>query len=409
MAIDFDFISAVLKKGKGGLRMVREANFSDTWLDSDKAKIIWKYITDFQRDHGELPAFKTINKYYPGELNTEIDQDLPYFLSELRKREIFKLTALLATDISELYNSADENTLQTAEEKAAELVLHASKRLRLDLGAGRTYDVRSMKDAKLEAYEQAKQQKGLTGIPTAWPILTEATRGWQRQGLYMFAAKSGGGKSFNLLEQFKAATLAGFVPLFVSEEMKALELAVRLDAQWGGLDYGKILRGALDEEQEEKYDKILDKLGSEKLPFYINEGGGSKGLDYVFDLVDELQPDILFIDNIYLYGQEYSVKEFAPMAHNLKRKAFSANIPVVFTTQLNDEGKAMYARAFEHIVTRFMIQEHNEANMRWRIYDAKKRDSKGLDFLVHADFENGNFSQDMSMSDHPDDKISGLV
>lgn len=407
---DMDFLTSLVAEGKRGLERVRDSGITMDYIESNEIRKIYQWILDFNAEYGETPSRAVVEKYHGKDHFSEPEQGLAFTLDQLRQRRGYVLTANLANSIAEVYHSKQADDLWSGVDKSTELVKDAARRLILEVSKSNTRDINKTTQERLQTYYERQNSDGITGIPTAWPPLTKKTRGWQRGQLYMFLAKEGTGKTFNLLLQQQAAEKAGYKTLYFTEEMSEQELAFRSDAIGARIPYGDLIRGQLSPEDFETWVKYLKEKEKSPTNSYINEGAGPDGLQFIIELCEQLQPDIIFIDNIYLYARDLDYKSLADLSKTLKKAASRLRIPIVFTSQLNEKGDAMYSKAFGHDVSYRinMIMPPGQEHSRW-FESTKQRDSDPIRFGIHFNPNTGNFEVDDKFTFGDDDQASGLI
>jgi hypothetical protein len=391
--MDRDFITCLIEKGRDGLDIVRKAGIDESFLeDTDSLKVL-KFVMEFNSEFHESPAKSVIEKYFGEDFFSEPEQGLEYWLDQLNKRKKYKISALLANQIAEIYNSNDTEDLWQGVDKCVDAITKASRALILETSSSSTGDITKETKSRRETYLERKAANGITGIPTAWNVLTEATMGWQPGHTYMFLAKEGVGKTFHLLMEFITAHEAGYKALFFTEEMTREELAIRADALMTGLDYEEIMKGRLGPEDWAKYEKHLEKLETNPLPMYVNESAGPDGLDYVFELCSQMQPDIVFLDNVTLYFTDLDYKKITPQSNKMKKAAMKGRFPFIFCTHLNDQNSAMYSKALSHDATGVWIMSKAPEQDVMVFSNTKLRYGNKTDFATNWSFIRKDFSE----------------
>lgn len=97
--------------------------------------------------------------------------------------------------------------------------------------------------------EWRKSDSTITGIPSGFPKLDAATRGWQNGNLIILGARPSVGKTALALHLVKNATMAGKVVGVWSLEMDATALALRMMAAEAEMNLHRIQTGRLDDDQ----------------------------------------------------------------------------------------------------------------------------------------------------------------
>ena len=391
-SLDYDVVNAMIEAGPTALKTIRSAGFDPEMFEIDQCKEIFDFIKDFQSKFSDIPKRETVEDNFD-DIGDAPLESLPFYLDKMKQREKFKVIATLNNQVANLLNVTDEKDFNEGIAKAEQAIRSASKELVTKYSNANTGDVMMMGDRLKEVYLEAKRSDGIIGIPTYFPSLTLQTRGFQGGHLYMFLAPEGTGKTFNLLLQAIAAIRAGKKVLIYTEEMTREELAVRFVSLYFKVPYGDVLDGKLSPEAEREYFDLLDTLhdqtvGASPVEFLVNQGGGVEGFDYIEEMAEEVQPDIIIIDNVYLYSKKGTDREaLTEISNRAKRLAMKMHVPIVFCTQMNDKGDAFGSRAFGFDVTGRYQMVKDEFDDRMIFTNTKARDSEGgLTFEVVWDF-----------------------
>ena len=401
-SLDLAFISALVDKGKEGLDLLRDKGFQEIYLEDKEVRKVLTYIKEFNKDFSEFPAKSVIEKHYGSSLFVEYEQGLPYICKELADRNSYKITASLANQIGEIYKSNDSEDLTKGVEKVSALVKKASKKLILESSEATTHDIRKNAQERYEWYEERKKTSGITGIHTAWPELTQITRGWQRGSMYIFLAAEGVGKTFQLIIQAMAAYNAGERVLLCTEEMPYAEIMARSDAYGAKISYGRLLDGSLNPEEEERFLNYLKELEKSDRELFVNEGGGTGGLDYIREIADDLKPSFVCVDTIHQYAKNTEVVTMNLMSRELKQWCMQERFALLISSHLSEDGRTKYSKAFDQDCSGRFVLSKNEDYSCWGLYNTKNRfGESGKQLIITYDFDTMNFdvNQDFMDSD----------
>lgn len=188
-----------------------------------------------------------------------------------------------------------------------------------------------------------RQDSAITGIPSGFPKLDRATRGWQPGDLIILAARPSVGKTALALKLARnaAGNSIRSVPVAAwSLEMEDVQLALRLLSAESGIYLHAIQTGRLDDEQmRHLYREGVDKLAS--LGIYIDDSPAltimglrakarrqKKKHDIGLIIVDYLQ---------LMHGDDDKnrEREIAKISRGLKRLAKELGVPIIALSQLN--------------------------------------------------------------------------
>jgi hypothetical protein len=181
------------------------------------------------------------------------------------------------------------------------------------------------------------QGNKLLGVPTGFAKIDEATAGLQGGQLITVIAPPKTGKSQIILRMAANVHAAGMVPMFQSFEMTNNEQAQRYLSMTSHISNSNLRRGKLSPDEEDKLIAQLDKLKESK-PFHLVDAVNGLTIDSLLAKAEQLNPDILFVDGVYLMMDQVTGEANTPQAltnitRGLKRLAQKLEIPIVISTQ----------------------------------------------------------------------------
>lgn len=146
--------------------------------------------------------------------------------------------------------------------------------------------------------------------------------------------------SYYLNHMSMSAWLIGASCLMISNEMTGLQMATRFVAQYTGINPDMIRRGTLNPWTRERMISECQSM-REGAPYTIADGSFRMGVSDVDNLIQEFNPDIVYVDASYLLIPEetrFTAKGWElqrEMSKEIKRIAMARNKPIVQTVQLN--------------------------------------------------------------------------
>lgn len=234
-----------------------------------------------------------------------------------------------------------------------EAIASAQERFNFLLGLGNARNVnvsfeRGMQQV-LNDYAAAEGGQ-LTGVlETPWPILTEATGGYQRDDFHIYYGRPKSMKTFVLSYQIAHSWLQRKRVLVYTKEMTPVNIIRRVGAFVGELPYHELRRGILtraDKEQLIQLNKYIQTQreatnGAQSLDVLsgldIDVGGDT--VEWLFAQVEKYKPDVLFIDGLYLLScSKNYTKEHDRLRHNsrmVRTYQLRTGIPIGATVQAN--------------------------------------------------------------------------
>ena len=279
-------------------------------------------------------------------------------------------------------------------------------------------DISQIGTEVLDNLRRLREVRGLSGIPTNWPYLDKATQGLQNGDLIVFVARPGIGKTTTMIKMAMEAFKEGRIPLFITMEMKRLQIGNRLMAMMVGANMTPLQRGNMTTRVERVIEQTITSISEEGRPFYFIEGQFRKHVGEVASLVHSLKPDIVFVDGAYLLKLQNANARMAlherigEIAQTLKNIAAVNNIPVVASFQITREGgkkdKTGKDVGVEHIqlsdsigqlaslvvgIFEDDVEETPEARTTRRMKILKGREGETGNFYINYNFETMDFSE----------------
>jgi replicative DNA helicase len=307
---------------------IKPDHMTGEWAD------IWRWLLEFHREHGAVPTERVLEKEYGGiTLYDSSDETFSRLSEEIfdayRKRCIMDALQPAITSLNDDDVSAAVIALTSGLQKAA-----------VETARLRDVDIIQNWENRINRYDEMRNTpNALRGIPTGFHGLDKITHGLRPQQFVVFAGEPKRGKSLFALILANSAHIHGKRPLFVSFEMSIEEQEARYDSLISKVPYTRILSGDLDNKDMIKIRKALS-IRKNMQPFVFSEDTSSlTTISALASKVREYNPDVLFVDGVYLMDDEEGEPKGSPQAltnitRGLKRLAQRFDIPVVSTTQV---------------------------------------------------------------------------
>lgn len=296
-----------------------------------------KHLREHYKKYGVLPKFGTVKKQL--KLDDIENEPFNYFFDEYINR-------LTYNEVGEIIPKIQRDVLSKNPSKAVDTMREFIKSIDSNF-IERRQDVMQMADlgdSVVDYIRESRTKHGLTGITTGWPKLDAITNGFQSGDLYVVLARPKLGKSLIMARMADHAHKSGYIPMLVSMEMKALQMARRFFAMRAGVNMNYLKTGAVSTFVERAIQAEADEMRTQH-PFYYVEGQFKKTTQQLQALAYGLRPNILFIDGGYLlqiagHGARLQKWErVTEIAEHLKEIASLMMIPVVVSFQFNRQVK----------------------------------------------------------------------
>ena len=199
-----------------------------------------------------------------------------------------------------------------------------------------------LKEATKILQVAAKNDGGMTGVPTGYAEIDRITSGWQASDLVIIAGRPAMGKTSFALSVARNIAIDQRIPLaFFSLEMSNVQLVNRLMSNVCEVNGTQILTGQLDGDEWERIDRGVSQM--QGAPLYLDDTSALN----VFELrtkarrlVREHGVKVIMIDYLQLMtagGARFSNRqeEVSVISRSLKQLAKELNIPILALSQLN--------------------------------------------------------------------------
>lgn len=312
---------------------VLEKGIKDDWIVDDDLRRVWKFVRDHYANYREVPTIIAVTDNFPNFKAIRVEDTLDYLIDKMVE---FRRSLLTRNGLEQVIDKMTKNDHESALAEMSKTLHDVNAQgvvgtNHLDL----TVDAAS----RFDEYKRLKNKEFL-GIPTGFATIDDATAGLQAGQLITVIAPPKTGKSQITLQVAINTHKAGYVPMFQSFEMSNHEQAIRHDAMRAHLPADKIRRGKLTKQQEIDYQDMLDEMEElrEERPFHMVDAVNGLTIDSLLAKAEQLEPDILFVDGVYLMLDQVTGDSNTPQAltnitRGLKRVAQKLEIPVVITTQ----------------------------------------------------------------------------
>lgn len=309
-----------------------ERNVQDSWFTDEEDRQVWSFLRTHFAKYGECPSSEVIKQNYPNYVLQPLTDSIDFLLDDLvdKRRKL---------SITNTVRSAAE-LIQNKDHEAALLALQSGVVSLEEEGLTQTSDVNLVQntDTRWEDYQFRKNNPGLIGIATGFPTIDAVTNGLQNGQLIVVVATPKTGKSTLALQIAGNVHEQGLSPMFQSFEMTNREQQNRYDAMRAKVSHNRLIAGTLTDTEEARYKSTLDTMREETTDFWLVDSAHGLTVSAIHSKVQTLQPDVVFIDGVYLMMDEQTGEANTPQAltnitRSLKRLAQRVNKPVIITTQ----------------------------------------------------------------------------
>lgn len=356
----------------------------------------YKWIEHYYLNHSKTPSMEAFITKFNGFGLKKVEQDeTEHFTLEVKEDHKKKSSIRAIEDIM--------NKIEVGEVDAAIQLMHdRSIKIHHDLGLINDGDVFKDNADIMNEFQLRKaryEQYGAAGIPTGFMTYDARTGGFAPGEFIVYAARSGGGKSWSLQKMAATAALKGYTVQYNALEQPRSNVMARIMS----LVSKDLINDVIDPQSlmwghgydPLQFEKLVSKFKSE-VQGKLHVADGTKGrvtTSMMAAQIERNKPDIMFVDHITLVGREN--KDFSgvsEVADDLTQLANQYSIPIVSASQLNRAGVAnaglenisesdkIGQNASAVVTIKKMSRRAIEYNM------IKNRNGIG-DFVWHAHFE----------------------
>lgn len=411
--VEIRLISKILNTRS--LKVALKENVTQNFFHGDN-KQIYAYIVDYFRNYGEVPHKKIVKNRFPQItiVPTKIEP-VRAIIDELREREQYNLLRKTLQEASEsLPNSVDI---------AFNSLVKAVSTINTQIRVSQDSDWVKRAKERVSEFEE-RERKQVFGIPTNWLMLDKLMLGFQDYHLVTVAGRPGIGKSWWVALNAYKAWRGGFNVLVVTKEMAVPEIERRLDALHAKIPYAEMRTAKLLEGNKEQWKKRMRKLINKPTEsntiFVSGEELSEGGVLSIAAKIEEYNPDILFVDGVYLLtddrGGRSKVEQLYNITRDMKKLTKRFKIPIIQTCQMgrgsaggkggNDRlARLQWADSFaqdsDEVIE--IYQRSDVPDTMFHIL-AKQREGMTGEIKTHWDFEKMNFME--IVDKNPDEPIA---
>ena len=296
------------------------------------------FANDYFDEYGKFPPESLLKERFSDLDETSVGVDLDYSLDEFRKQ-------IVQRKAQKILRANEENLREDPEKAVKEIVssfedlevLHDTDIHVYDAGeTNRLSEYRHRKETRLKMR--------IIGIPTPFRTINTTGVGWSPGDLVSFFAATGVGKTWMCLKIAAIAMRRGHKVLFLSGEMPADQIMLRMDVVMGNMVGHEFSHKALrrgEDIDEEKYKTFLEEMSGRNMFVCNHVKNQALTFTNISMLIRKHKPDILVLDAAEFIGMTTRTKGDAvweglhQLYYGLKVVAVNNNIPCIVSTQAN--------------------------------------------------------------------------
>lgn len=333
MSQGLSLLSAILRNGSTVTLRVLDQSL----LVGEEEHRAVEYAINHFRRYSELPTESTVEEHARVQLPIA-EEHVDYYLEQVQNRHIYGASRDIFPELRDAISGTNvAGILSAANRLRTVCTPYSGQQQELLDGAQIAAEV-------MEGYLQNATEIGLTGVPTGYTHLDNETGGYQNGDLVTFVARPGVAKTFSLIHQLGAACSAGRSALFISNEMTLRQIGTRFAAMQAGLNPDLVRKGKLSHWGFRLLEGAIARMG-EFRGLNLFAGNLGKSVAEVDMLIQELNPDIVYIDGMYLMKPSQNSQRMgrfertAYLVDELKQQTLIHDRPIIITTQFGRAAK----------------------------------------------------------------------
>ena len=317
------------------LTQLFQRNVNDSWFIDNEDRKVWSLLKAHFTNYGECPSIDVVKDNFPSYQVVQVNDSIEYLLDELISSRRKSATITMIGEAIEHIEKRRDHEGALIEIQKGLIKLEQD-----GLTKSSDIDISENPTQRWDEYLYRKENPGLLGVTTGFPTIDLATGGLQNGQLIIIVAPPKTGKSTLALQIAQNVHIKEHkVPMFQSFEMTNQEQLSRYDAMRARVSHTRLQRGALNPDEESRYLAKLKGMENLKHKFWLIGATEGATVSAIASKIQVHQPDVVFIDGMYLMIDENGEKPGSPQAltnitRSLKRLAQRVNKPIVISTQV---------------------------------------------------------------------------
>jgi len=333
---------------------------------------------------GHLPSVTFIKSVHPAFETVPVEDSLtllvPHFLEVVLERKLLETSANL-----------HKRSLFDPKGALVETSL-ALDRLNEILGPGQDQAGEVIQSGELKAsvlkHLDSLDATGdgdiIRGIPAPWREFNRLTFGWC-PGLHGVIGEEKNMKTWFSLVSAVHAWSQGNPTVIASKEMSKDQMSLRVAALLTRVDYRKLVRGDLADDELNSVLEALDALKGHNIPLYIErlEGFGQDVLVRFRSLIRQYEAKCALFDGLYLAGmRKWDLT--GELSAQLAEAGDVHKCAILATMQSDEESKVRYSKAIEQDAQSIIFVELNRTMSELAVQIKLTREGDPGRFLINA-------------------------
>lgn len=314
------------------LQAVLEAKIQRDWFADEEYERTFGYILDYYAEYSAVPT------------DAVLEMDCRFSVIDSPEPMAFYIDKMKDQRLHAKYLEASRESIRLIEDEddargAFRVMAAAASKTEMETSRLADVDLTQNWEERLRIYREMATEDGLLrGIPMGLPTLDSVLGGAQDSQLITLVGLPKSGKSALMMWAMIEAAKHGKSPLYISFEMSQVEQQLRYDAFRSGVSYTRLLKGQLADHEMQELERQVRKWKGMQPVYLSTDITSATTVSGIGAKIETLQPDIVFIDGVYLMDDEEGEAKGSPQAltnitRSFKRLAMRREVPIVISTQ----------------------------------------------------------------------------
>jgi len=370
--IEFTLVSKAITTGDLEeliIKDIQPEHFADEYIAD-----VYEFSCNFYRIHKSTPSMAAVKGEFPKfkpQLSTDpLSYHIDKFINEVRYRKAVELGRgyYELIDDPRAIHEIEVHAMEMARELAE--IVPAPEAVRLSDGKKRR-----------EEYYRRKREGIDHGIKLGIPSFDDITLGAQPHEIVIFGAEPGIGKTTALIYVTISAYLQNKTVLFVSLEVEGEQLVRKMDTMLAEtkIRYQALKSLSLSKEEEEAWDKILERAESERLVHDVIVRADIKNCSVEKVAAEQMRykPDVVVVDYLEEMKPKRGIQGWESVAENgrgLKQSARTTKTPHFTATQVARQSGETAYQSTEKIADMLILLRPQDQLNEMQLFLRKYRD-----------------------------------
>jgi len=375
--------SRIIREGRAALQTVLNYGIMLDDYRSSEGKGMYQHLLAYYNDaasSGSLPGVNAAQVLFPNfELCDDPSMGTEKLCEELRRqRQVLEVREVA----SRLADAADRDPMGAMAE------CHAQLQMLMALGGSQSTDVpfhSAMEEIVFE-YEQIEAGIDLSRMSWPWPLLQDETGGVQDEDYIVFYGRPKSKKSWVLAFLIAHAFLCGKSVLIYTKEMTPKNILKRVAACLAVLPYRELRRGKLSPTQRQEFYDLRAHIQALRTSLNFiclsakDVAGGGDTVPWLRSKVEKYEPDVVFVDGLYLMSDadgrknKASHEKMTSVSRAFRQMILDTGTPGIATLQANRKAAGHSNAELDEIAFSDAIGQ--DATMACRVIAEKVKDTK---------------------------------